>query len=84
MTIEVKKKIDEKTEGLIRRFDQVIRQSGLIPNVKGGRFYIKKKSRKMKRMEALRRKTFQEKLKYLRKTGQIKEPERKYAFRKTH
>ena len=43
--IQVTKKDNETSEGLIRRFTRAMQQSKVLPKVRGQRFYVKKKNK---------------------------------------
>lgn len=72
MSVESKRKQNEPLNVFLRRFSATVKRSGLITQYKKGRFYIKPKSRRLKKMSALERKKHAEKLVYLRKIGKIK------------
>ena len=67
--VDVKKKPRESSSSLIRRFTQRVRESNVLVNAKSSRFQEKKKSRGVRRTEALEReKRRKEKLR-LKKLG---------------
>ncbi|MDD2646668.1 MAG: 30S ribosomal protein S21 [Patescibacteria group bacterium] len=72
MTIEVKKKAGESTEGMIRRFNQSVVRSGLVKEVKGRRFRSRTTTSRARKISALRRKSDQAKREFLIKTGALK------------
>lgn len=53
--IEVKKKQGEKPEALLRRFNRIVQESGLLKTVKECRFFTKPLSRREKRENAKRK-----------------------------
>ena len=55
MTLKVKKKQRETTQGLVRRFQKAIQRSGILVEVRRGKFKKKEKSKEMQRQSALRR-----------------------------
>jgi len=75
MAIEVRKKIDESVESMLRRFSKRVQQSGIIWRVKKGRFYLPQKSKTQKRKDALHRLAFAARQEYLRKIGKLDETE---------
>lgn len=72
MAIEVKRKTGESAEGMIRRFSYSVTRSGMVQQVKGGRFRNRKPSKRAKKISALRRQSAQVKREYLIKTGALK------------
>lgn len=55
MSLEVKKKQKESTQGLIRRFSQRVRKSGILIQARKNRFADKSPSPLAKKKAALRR-----------------------------
>ena len=55
MTIEVRRKGDEKFEILLRRFNREIQQSGILTVAKERRFFEKDLTRSAKRKTAIRK-----------------------------
>ncbi|MCX6807044.1 MAG: 30S ribosomal protein S21 [Candidatus Berkelbacteria bacterium] len=53
--IEVTKKDHEKPEALLRRFNRVVQESGLLKTVKEYRFYNKPPTRRERRESAQRK-----------------------------
>jgi len=78
---EVKKKRGESFEGLVRRFNRRVQQSGKLLQAKKVRFRSDKKSRTKKKESALRRETLKKKREYMVKTGRIKD-ELEKAYRR--
>jgi len=72
MAIEVKRKTGESAEGLVRRFSYSVVRSGIIQQVKAGRFRRRKPGKRAKKTSALRRKADQAKREYLIKIGALK------------
>jgi len=60
--IEVRKRQSEKPEALLRRFNRIVQESGLLKTVKECRFYLKPPTRKERR-EAAKRKAMLKRLK---------------------
>ena len=73
MTIEVKKKEGETTRSLLRRFTRRIQQSGILIRARKARFLEKEKSKKEKRLNALRREKVVKEKEKLRKMGLLEE-----------
>ncbi len=57
MALEVKKKDRESSQNLVHRFVKVVRQSGIMLDVRGKQFRKKPKSALAKKRSALRRVT---------------------------
>lgn len=77
--VEVRKRDNETSESLIRRFSRKVQQSGVLLQARKVRFYQRKKSRRKVREEAQRRAEFQAERERLIKLGEIDEftyPER--------
>ena len=55
MTLEVKRKDKESSQNLIHRFTKVVRQSGILLEVRGNQFKKRAKSTLAKKRSALRR-----------------------------
>jgi len=53
--VEVKKKDNETSDGLIRRFTRAVQQTKILPKVRGSRFYTKKKNKNRKKKDAIYR-----------------------------
>ena len=75
MGIEVKRKDRETVGAMIRRFSRRVQQSGLLREVKKGRFYSKPKTKREKRAGARRREDLTKIRKKLFKLGLLKEGE---------
>ncbi|MFA5075794.1 MAG: 30S ribosomal protein S21 [Patescibacteria group bacterium] len=70
---EAKRKKGESFEGLLRRFNRKLIESGKILQAKKIQFFQQPLSRTAVKASALRRKELREKREYLRKTGKLKE-----------
>ena len=57
MALEVKKKEKENSQNLVHRFTKVVRQSGIMLNVRANQFRKRPKSALAKKRSALRRVT---------------------------
>lgn len=53
--IKLKKRENERAEALLRRFNRLIQDSGLLRTVKEKRFYQKPLSKKERREQAIRK-----------------------------
>ena len=74
---EIKRKKGESFEGLIRRFNKKLQQSGLLIQSRKIRFFEKPKNRTRLKETALRRIKIGTKREYLKKIGKLKEEPRK-------
>jgi len=75
--VEVKKKDGESFEGLLRRFNRKIQQSGVLVRARRTRFYEPVKSRRLIREDARRRVVNKEKREEMKKLGKV--PVKKYS-----
>ena len=83
MVIEVKKRNNESTEGLLRRFKRRIQQSRLLIKAKNIKFYKKEKTKRERKESALRRKEAEKKREYLRRIGKLEDvSETGYPYQK--
>ena len=73
MAIEVKKQERETIQSLIRRFQKIVQQSGLLVQARKTRFRKRQKSEQMKKRAALRREELKKEYDRLRKLGKLKE-----------
>ena len=71
--IEVKRKDNESTGSLLRRFSKKIQQSGLLLQARSSRFRDKIKSRTERRKNALRRNEIVAEKEYQRKIGKLED-----------
>jgi len=55
MTVEVKKKFRESSSAILRRFSRKVRLSGILLSARKARFQKRKKSRNLRRKDALYR-----------------------------
>lgn len=53
--VEVKKKENETSESVMRRFTRAMQQSKVLPKVRGQRFYSKKKNKNRVKKDAIYR-----------------------------
>ncbi|MCK4891643.1 MAG: 30S ribosomal protein S21 [Candidatus Pacebacteria bacterium] len=71
--IEVKKKDNESTGSLLRRFSKKVQQSGLLLQARSSRFKDKNLSRTERRKSALRRNEITSEKEKLRKLGKLED-----------
>lgn len=71
--IEVKRKDNESTGSLLRRFSKRIQQSGLLLQARSSRFKDKDQSRTERRKSALRRNKVVAEKEKLRKMGKLED-----------
>lgn len=71
--IEVKKRENESSESLVRRFTKRVQQSGVLIRAKKRRFYETPKNKRAVREGALRRVTIQDQRELLRRQGKLEE-----------
>lgn len=69
MSIEIKKRERETSQGLVRRFSKRIKQSGILLRARQIRFRERPKSRQMKKKSALRREEMRKEYERLEKMG---------------
>ena len=69
--IEVKKRENESSLSLIRRFGKKIKQSSNLKLVRKLRFKSRPKSKLRKKEDALKREAYRKKMEYLYKLGKI-------------
>lgn len=73
MAIEVKRKERETAQSLLRRFTRHMQQSGILVRARRTRFYEAPKSKRQKRLDALRRVKISKEKEKLRKAGKLEE-----------
>lgn len=73
MAIDVKKRNGETSANLLRRFIKKIQQSKILFEVRARKFHTKEKSKREKRLSALRREKIKKEIEYLKKLGKFKE-----------
>ena len=71
--IEVRRRENESSESLLRRFSKRVQQSGVLLRAKKRRFYEKGKNKRAAREDALRRLSIREQREMLRKLGKLEE-----------
>ena len=67
--VKVRRKENESSISLIRRFSKIVQQSGVSLNARKGRFYAKPKTKREKRQGALKREETRKEIERLRKLG---------------
>lgn len=78
--VETKRKENESFEGLMRRFNRQVLQSGRLLQAKKVRFFQRPKSAKLLRSSAQHRTEVQSRIEYLRKIGKLVETAPKRRF----
>ncbi len=73
VNIEVAKNANESTSNLIRRFTKRLQNAGIVPKMRGGRYYDRLKSRNFGRKVKLRQLKRKESYDELVKLGKIPE-----------
>lgn len=73
MPIEVRKKERENVQSLLRRFSRRVLQSGILVRARRGRFYIPPKTKRQKKLSALRREQIQKERERLYKLGKLED-----------
>ena len=76
VNVQVEKNNNESTANLIRRFTKRVQGSGLIPRMRGSRYYERVKSRNVKKTSKLLKLEKQVKYEKLLKLGKIQETPR--------
>jgi ribosomal protein S21 len=76
INVQVEKNNNESTANLIRRFTKRVQGSGLIPRMRGNRYYEREKSRNVKKASRLLKLEKQQKYEKLLKLGKIQEAPR--------
>lgn len=71
MPIEVRKKERESAQSLLRRFSKRVLQSGVLVRARRGRFYVPPKTKRQKKIGALRREQIQKERERLYKLGKL-------------
>lgn len=71
--VEVKKRDNESTDSLLRRFSRRVQQSGVLLQARKVRFFEPRKGRKKIRDDAIRRATLQAERDRLIKLGELDE-----------
>lgn len=71
--VEVKKRENESSESLVRRFTKRVQQSGVLLRAKKRRFYENPKNKRAVKEDALRRMAIREQREILRKIGKLEE-----------
>ncbi len=72
MAIEVRRKQKEALNVFLRRFSEKVKRSGIINQSKKARFYVKPKSKNLRRKSALEKNKKTERINFLKKVGKEK------------
>lgn len=80
--VDVKRKKGESFEGLIRKFNKRIQQSGKVLQAKKIRYDKKEPNRNLRKKLALRRLKINSEREYLKKVGKLKEEDMKKGGRR--
>ncbi len=75
--IEVRRRNNESSESLLRRFSKRVQQSGTLLRAKKRRFYEPPKNKREVRVDALRRQAIRQERELLRKLGKLEEFDQK-------
>lgn len=75
--VEVRRKERESLESLIRRFNKRVQQSGRLYIARQTRFFLREKSRNLKRASAIRSAELRAERELLRKLGKLPQHEEK-------
>ncbi len=70
--VEVRRRENESTGSLLRRFSKVMQASSFLTRARGNRYHISSQSEYQKKKEALRRIEYQKEQELLRKLGKNK------------
>lgn len=71
MPLEVKRKPNEDSKNLIRRFSRGIRRSGILHRVRENRYWASPKSDQLKKRSALKKKELRKEYKRKKKLGKL-------------
>jgi len=82
VAIEVKKRERENSRSLLRRFTRRIQQSGVLIRARKARFHEKGKTKRERRLSALRRQKITAEKEKLRKLGLLEEEETRWGRRR--
>lgn len=74
VNVEVEKTQAESTANLIRRFTKRMQTAGIVPKVRGGRYFKRQKSENVDRHSRLLRLARQKNYEKLLKLGKIQDP----------
>lgn len=71
--VEVQKNNNESSANVIRRFTKRVQGAGIIPKVRGGRYYTRIKSRNVQKTAKLKKLLKRDKYEQLVKLGKVQE-----------
>lgn len=73
INVEVEKNSNESSANVIRRFTKRVQGAGIVPKVRGGRYYSRSKSKNVQRSAKLKKLEKREAYDKLVKLGKIQE-----------
>lgn len=73
INVQIEKNQNESTSNVIRRFTKRVQGAGIIPKVRGGRYYTRIKSRNVQQTARLKKLAKKEVYEKLVKLGKIQE-----------
>jgi len=82
MAVEVKRKANENTYSLLRRFSDKVKKGRVLTLTKGNMYHAKKRNARQIKKDALRRKEYRAKREYLIKIGKISDEPTNTKFKK--
>lgn len=69
--VEVKKRENESSEALVRRFKRRVQQSGVLFRARKRRFRVRKRNKRQQKLDAMRRAEIKQERDLLRKLGKL-------------
>ena len=75
--VEVKKNPNESTANVIRRFTKRMQGAGIVPRVRGNRYYSRTKSRNVQKEARLKKLEKKERFEELYKLGKLQDTRRR-------
>ena len=73
INVEVEKNNNESSANVIRRFTKRVQGAGIVPKVRGGRYYSRNRSRNIQRTSRLKKLAKREEYERLVKLGKVQE-----------
>lgn len=71
MALEVRKRSKESVGAFLRRFSRVVQQSGVLVRARGAQHRMRTPTKRLRKVEALKKITWRENMERLRKLGKI-------------
>jgi ribosomal protein S21 len=71
--VEVERNNNESSANVIRRFTKRVQGAGIVPKVRGGRYYSRNRSRNIQRTSRLKKLAKREEYERLVKLGKVQE-----------